>query len=404
VLHQLQETADDLDIPLELLKDRHFYATPEDFEKWADGKKSLLLENFYRHMRKTHKVLMADNGKPVGGEWNFDKDNRESFGKKGPDTEPLPVFNPDKTTKEVIKLVEERFADHPGSLDHFDLPVTRDDAQKALKSFIDHRLPDFGTHQDAMWNDEHFLNHSRLSPMINVKLLNPREVIAAAVKAYENGKAPINSVEGFVRQVIGWREYIRGIYWLKMPDYAEMNFFETDEELPQFFWDGETDMACARDAMQNVIRHGYAHHIQRLMVLGLFSQIYGADPYKFHEWHMAMYLDAIDWVSLPNTLGMSQFGDGGIVGTKPYCASGNYINKMGNYCKGCRYKYNQATGEDACPFTTFYWDFLARNEDKLKDNRRMVFQMKNLEKKRNTGDLEAIQDHAEELRKNLRPS
>lgn len=402
VLSQLQATAENIGIPLEILEDRHFYSSPGDFAKWAEGKKSLLMENFYRHMRKSHKVLLTADGDPLGGEWNFDKDNRESFGKSTPETSPLPEFPPDAVTQDVIALVEKRFAGNPGSLAHFDLPVTREDALAALKIFIKNRLPDFGKYQDAMWEGRDFLSHSRLSPVLNVKLINPRETVATAVTALEKKEAPVNSVEGFVRQIIGWREYVRGIYWLKMPDYAAMNFFDADETLPAFFWDGDTDMACVRDAMRNVIRNGYAHHIQRLMVLGLFSQIYGADPYKFHEWHMAMYLDAIDWVSLPNTLGMSQFGDGGIVGTKPYCASGNYIHKMGNYCKGCRYQYNKSTGDDACPFTTFYWDFLARNEEKLRNNHRMAFQMKNLDRKRGR-ELEAIQAHAESLRAQMRP-
>ena len=216
--------------------------------------------------------------------------------------------------------------------------------------------------------------------------------------AYHNGSAPLNSVEGFVRQVLGWREFIRGIYWREMPDYAELNFLEHDRDVPSFFWDGDTDMECVRQSMQHVIDHGYSHHIHRLMVLGNLSQLLGVHPQKFHEWHMAMYVDAIDWVSLPNTLGMSQFGDGGIVGTKPYCSTGNYINKMSPFCRNCRYDHKKRTGDNACPFTTLYWDFLDRNYDNLKGNHRMSFAIKNLEKRREDGtEMTAIRRQASEL-------
>jgi deoxyribodipyrimidine photolyase-related protein len=398
VLAQLERAAKFAGTKLTILEDRHFYESAESFADWAKGRKSLLLEHYYQHLRKKHNVLMTDAGKPVGGEWNFDRENRHSFGKSAPATWPLPVFRPDEITKNVIQTVMERFADFPGKLDHFDLPVTRADALEALSDFIENRLPQFGAYQDAMWDDEPFLNHSRLSAALNVKLISPQEVVDAAVSS---SGSPLNSVEGFVRQLLGWREFVRGIYWLKMPSYAELNFFEANEELPVFFWDGETEMACVKDAMRGVIDHGYAHHIHRLMVLGLFAQLFGVHPHKFHQWHMAMYVDAVDWVSLPNALGMSQFGDGGIVGTKPYCASGNYINKMSNYCKGCRFKYNESTGENACPFTTFYWDFLARNEPQLRGNHRMAFQMKNLGRKRG-GELQAIQARAQEMRSKMR--
>jgi deoxyribodipyrimidine photolyase-related protein len=399
VLTALKDTAKEHDLKLEVREDRHFYDTPEGFAEWADGRKTLILETYYRQMRKHHKLLLEDDDKPVGGEWNYDQDNRETFGKQGPpdDIKAPRRFSTDKVTDEVLQMIESRFADHPGSLEHFDLPVTRADALAWLREFIDRRLPHFGKYQDAMWTDEHFGYHSRLSCLLNVKLLNPRECVDKAIAAYHDGHAPINSVEGFVRQIVGWREYVRGIYWLKMPGYLEKNFFGADADLPSFFWDGDTDMACVRDAMQNVLQHGYAHHIQRLMVLGLFAQIYGVDPRKFHDWHMAMYLDAIDWVSAPNTIGMSQFGDGGIVGTKPYCASGNYIDRMSNYCKNCRYKPKESTGDDACPFTTFYWDFLGRNYDLIKDNRRMTFQIKNYERK-NSDQLEEIAKRASQLR------
>ncbi|MDA3921150.1 MAG: cryptochrome/photolyase family protein [Salinisphaera sp.] len=389
-------------LTLQVRPDRHFYCSIDAFSEWADNRKSLLLEGFYRHMRREHQVLMED-GCPVGGEWNFDKQNRERFGKTGPGNIPaLHHFRPDEMTREVIELVSARFGSHPGNLEGFDLAVTRDEAFTALLDFIDNRLPQFGSYQDALWTDLQFAYHSRLSAALNLHLLNPRECVEAAVEAYERGDAPINSVEGFVRQILGWREFVRGVYWREMPAYADRNALQADLPVPRVLWDGDTDMACVADAMANVLEHGYAHHIQRLMVLGLFALVAGVNPRDFHEWHMAMYLDAIDWVSLPNALGMSQFGDGGVVGTKPYCASGNYINKMSNYCKSCRFDYKQATGDKACPITTLYWDFLDRNHDAFTSNQRMAFQMKNLEKKRaDTPLMHDIRDAATKIKQQI---
>ena len=297
-----------------------------------------------------------------------------------------------------MALVERRFADHPGELEQFNLPVTRSDALAMLRQFIKRRLPDFGRHEDAMWTDEPFVYHARISAPLNIKLLNPRECVDKAIAACASGAAPINSVEGFVRQLLGWREFIRGVYWLKMPDYQGMNFFEHAADLPEFYWSGDTEMLCMSQSMRHVLRYGYAHHIHRLMVLGNFALLLGVDPYVFHQWHMAMYTDAVDWVSLPNTLGMSQHGDGGVVGTKPYVSTGNYINKMSNFCKSCRYNYKESIGEDACPVTTMYWDFLDRNYDTLSKNRRMVMQIKNVDRKRDAGDMPAIRERAAEIR------
>ena len=402
VEQSLLDTANELGIEIEITPDGQFYFSKNDFRDYATGRNRLTLEYFYREMRKRHDVLMDSNGEPTGGEWNFDHDNRESFKKsKGPGELPKPrVYQPDEVTEDVIDMVSKRFKDHPGSLEHFQLPVTRGQALYFLKHFISETLPQFGRWEDAMWTDEAFLYHSRLSAPLNLKLLDPRECVDAAVLAYHSGDAPINSVEGFVRQILGWREFVRGLYWLKMPDYAQKNYFDHQESLPSFYWDGDTDMECVRQSMQHVIQHGYSHHIHRLMVLGNFAQLWGVHPYQFHEWHMAMYLDAIDWVSLPNTLGMSQYGDGGIIGTKPYCSSGNYINKMSNFCSGCRYNYQERTGENACPFTTLYWDFMNRHQEQLKDNRRLTFAMKNLEKIQDAdGELSAIQDRVSQLRR-----
>lgn len=400
VNESIHNVAGQYGLAIDQREDRTFFCSLERFQQWADGRKSMVLDQFYRVMRKEHDVLMDDNGKPVGSDWNYDKQNRGKFGKGGPGNVRPPIsFEPDQVTSEVIEMVQSRFADHPGKVDDFNLPVTREQALIALDDFIDHRLAMFGDYQDAMWNDEMFLYHSRLSNAINLHLLNPREVVESAVAAFKEDKAPLNAVEGFVRQILGWREYVRGIYWSQMPEYASLNSLEcdADQDVPGFFWDGKTEMACVADSMRLLIDTAYAHHIQRLMVLGLFAQLYGVNPARFNDWHMAMYADAVDWVSLPNALGMSQHGDGGVMATKPYCASGNYINRMSNYCKGCKYKYAEATGDDACPLTTLYWDFLDRNRDRFKGNHRMTMQLKNLERKE--ADLmESIRDRAKKIR------
>ena len=400
VLKELINFAETYGVTLEIRDDRHFYCSVDEFREYADGRKSLMLEYFYREMRKRHQILMEDDKQPVGGQWNFDHDNRETFGKSGPQATVRPMkFQWDEITEEVADLVRVRFRDHPGHLDSFQLPVTRDDARRMLTHFIKKLLPLFGTYEDAMWSDEPFLYHSRLSALLNVKLLNPRECVDAAVDAYQRGDAPLNSVEGFVRQILGWREFIRGVYWLNMPEYAELNHLDQQEDIPSFFWDGDTEMKCIRETMKNVLDHGYAHHIQRLMILGNFALMYGVHPRAFHDWHMAMYVDAVDWVSLPNTLGMSQYGDGGIVGTKPYCSTGNYIHKMSNFCSGCRYDYRQKSGDDACPFSTLYWEFLDRQYNRLKENRRMTFPIKNIERLRGKKEEHAaVKQRARELR------
>jgi deoxyribodipyrimidine photolyase-related protein len=358
--------------------DRHFLCTREEFAAHAAGRRQLRMEFFYREMRRKHRVLM-DGDEPVGGAWNFDADNRESFGKDGPGLMPKPLaFPPDATTRAVIELVQRRFASHPGSLERFDWPVTRGQARAALRDFIAHRLADFGRWQDAMWTREPWLFHSRLSAAMNLKLLDPREVIAAAEEAYRNSRAPLPSVEGFIRQVLGWREYVRGIYWRFMPDYLGLNALNASAPLPKFYWTADTEMNCLRHAVGQTLEFGYAHHIQRLMVTGLFALLLGVRPQLVHEWYLAVYVDAVEWVELPNTLGMSQHGDGGLMASKPYVASGKYIQRMSNYCAGCRFDPAKASGETACPFTTLYWDFLRRHEQRLSKNQRMTMQLKNL--------------------------
>jgi deoxyribodipyrimidine photolyase-related protein len=398
MLDALESVAEERGIPLDVHADAHFLCSHRTFDDWAEGRKSPTMEYFYRMMRREYDVLLTGDGDPVGGDWNFDKQNRERFGADGPGLMPEPIqFETDGTTQGALDDVAAHFPDAYGSLDAFNWPVTPDQAEAALDDFIEHRLPTFGTYQDAMWTDRPFLYHSRLSAALNLKLLDPRRAIARAEAAYHDGHAPINAVEGFIRQILGWREFVRGLYWRHMPDYADLNALDATADLPDFFWTGDTEMTCVRQCIDQLLEHAYAHHIQRLMVLGLFGMLYGADPQQMNAWHEALYADAWEWVSMPNMIGMSQYADGGIVGTKPYAASGKYINRMSNYCSHCRYDPDKATGDDACPFTTLYWDFLARHREQFSGNRRMNFQLANLRRK---GDdaVAAIRDHAETIR------
>jgi deoxyribodipyrimidine photolyase-related protein len=383
VLNDLRSIAKEHNRPLDIREDRHFFSSVREFAAHAKGRKQLRLEYWYRELRQKHNVLMRD-GKPEGGAWNFDQENRESFGKEGPPPIPKPTrFAPDTITQEVIDLVNTRFADHPGVVSGtFGWPVTREQALQCLHEFVTQRLALFGRYQDAMWQGEAWLFHSHLSVALNLKLLNAREVVHAAEAAYQDGNAPLAAVEGFIRQILGWREYVRGIYWLHMPEYLERNALHANENLPGFFWTGNTDMNCLRDAISQTLSHGYAHHIQRLMVTGLYTLLYGVNPKEVHEWYLSVYVDAVEWVELPNTLGMSQFADGGVMASKPYAASGKYIDRMSNYCKGCRFDPAKSVDDDqgkpACPFTTLYWDFLLRHEAMLSKNPRMVMQVRNL--------------------------
>ena len=378
VLQAIKSVAEASGLPLDIREDRHFFCSVREFAAHATGRKSLRMEYFYREQRKRHGVLMRGD-KPIGDQWNFDIDNREAFGAAGPgDVPPRTCFEPDAVTREVIALVDTRFAAHPGRLDSFAWPVTRAQALQSLHAFIKERLPLFGRYQDAMWPGDPWLYHAHLSAALNLKLLNPREVVAAAEVASRDGHAPLASVEGFIRQILGWREYVRGIYWTQMPGYGERNELGAQEDLPAWYWTGATDMACLRDALAQTLTHGYANHIQRLMVTGLFALMLGVDPKQVHAWYLAVYVDAVEWVELPNTLGMSQYADGGVMGSKPYIATGKYIQRMSPHCKGCRYDPAQRSGDDACPFTTLYWDFLMRHEAALAKNPRMALQVKNV--------------------------
>jgi deoxyribodipyrimidine photolyase-related protein len=368
-----------LDVKVEFRRDQHFLCSKEMFAEFVEEHPRLVLEQFYHFMRMRLDILLEPDGRPIGGAWNYDGQNRASFGRS---REPIPRergFPPDRITRVVLEMVEREFADSPGRLDGFDLPVTRDQALASIDDFVQRRLANFGRYQDAMRTGEPFLFHSRLSGPLNLHVLRPQEVVDAVLANPAN--APLNSVEGFLRQVIGWREFVRGIYWLFMPDYADRNALDADLPMPRFYWTGETDMRCLAEAIRHTIDHAYAHHIERLMVLGLFCMLLGVRPYDVHRWHMSMFWDAVDWVSLPNTLGMSQYGDGGLLGTKPYAAGGNYINKMSNSCSHCRYDPHKSVGNDACPFTTLYWDFLARHEPRFSKNPRMKYPYLALAKK-----------------------
>ena len=400
VLVSVRETATALGVPLDVRTDTHFLSTLDEFNAHAEGRKQLRLEFFYRELRKKHDVLMDDD-EPTGGAWTFDKENRGTFGKAGPGAVPATAsFPPDDKTKEILDLVEKRFPQHPGSLAHFDWPVTPGEARVALDDFMSHRLALFGPYQDAMWTDEPYLYHSRLSAAMNLKLLNPRDVIRAAVTAYRKKKAPLEAVEGFVRQILGWREYVRGIYWRFMPEYLERNALKATAPLPKCYWTGDTDFNCLKHALGQTLEFGYAHHIQRLMVTGLFAMLVGVEPKHVHEWYLAVYVDAVEWVELPNTLGMSQYADSGVMASKPYCASGKYVQRMSNYCKGCRYDPAKSTGDDACPFTTLYWDFLMRHEALLAANPRTAMQVKNLNRL-DEGTKSAIRAKAGRVRVSL---
>ena len=396
----IEATVQRAKLPLQILADPHFLVEPETFQAWLGQRKQPRLDHFYRAMRKQTGILMQD-GKPIGGHWNFDAANRASFGRKGPaQLPPPPAFSPDSITRDVIRLVNREFPEHPGILDDFDWPVTPADAQIALQDFVEQRLALFGTYQDAMWTGEPFLYHSLLSPAMNLKLLNPRDVLDAAESSLSEDAAPLACVEGFVRQVLGWREYVRGIYWARMPDYAELNALDAEQDLPAFFWTADTDMACLREVLAQTLRYGYAHHIQRLMVTGLFCLLLGVRPREVHAWYLAVYVDAVEWVELPNTLGMSQYADGGFLASKPYVASGKYIDRMSNYCKGCRYNPAHATGDDACPYTTLYWDFLSRHRERFAHHPRTALQWRNLERL-DAQTVAGIRQQADDLRSSL---
>jgi len=353
-----------------ILADDRFIDTRADFADWAQGRKRFVMEDYYRLLRRRTGLLM-DGTNPAGGMWNFDSENRKAP-KKGLAYPAPPHFTPDVITKAVLALVAARFGHHFGDLLPFGHAVTRAQALACLDDFIAHRLSQFGDYQDAMVAGQDHMFHSQLSPLINAGLLLPLEVCRAAEAAYRAGDVPINAAEGFIRQILGWREYVRGMHWICGPDYAARNHLGATRDLPAFYWTGDTDMRCLSQAIGATRRHAHAHHIQRLMVIGNFAMLIGVDPHQVHEWFLAVYDDAYEWVETPNVIGMSQFADGGVMATKPYAAGGAYINRMSDYCSGCRYKVKDRTGPDACPFNSLYWDFLARHRDLLGKNHRLL--------------------------------
>jgi len=356
-------------LKVHLLPDDRFLATHAEFEAWAEGRKALRMEYFYREMRRKTGLLM-EGDQPAGGKWNFDHDNRKAAPEDVTVDGPL-RFDPDATTREVLELVQARFGDNFGALEPFWFATTRAEALQALDHFIANALPRFGDYQDAMLNESEFLYHAILSPYLNIGLLNVTEICEAAANAYAAGHAPINAAEGFIRQIIGWREYVRGIYFLEGPDYTARNILGHDRDLPWFYWGGETRMNCVAKAVGQTRTQAYAHHIQRLMVTGNFALLAGIDPAQVHEWYLAVYADAFEWVEAPNTIGMSQFADGGVIASKPYVSSGAYINRMSDHCKSCHYSVSAKTGDTACPFNLLYWHFLDRHRDRFSNNPRM---------------------------------
>lgn len=378
VRQMLQDWQGQFSIPVDTLPDDRFLCSSAAFKDWAAGRKQLRMEYFYRDMRRQTGLLM-DGDKPAGGKWNFDAENRKAAGADLFMPRPR-ATPPDAITQEVLALVEARFGDHFGDLAPFWFAVTRADAEAAFAAFVDQALPHFGDFQDAMLAGEPFLYHAVIAQYLNCGLLDPLRICRQVEAAYRAGKAPLNAAEGFIRQVIGWREYVRGIYWLKMPGYERSNFFGHSRALPEFYWTAQTGMACVKAAVTQTREHAYAHHIQRLMVTGNFALLAGIDPHALHEWYLSVYADAYEWVELPNTVGMSQFADGGVLASKPYAASGAYINRMSNYCGGCRYDVKQRTGSEACPFNALYWDFIARHRDRIGSNPRMAQMVRTYDK------------------------
>ena len=376
---RVQQALNASGLPLVWHDDPRFFCSRAEFARWAGDKKQLRMEFFYREMRRKTRLLLHPDGTPEGGKWNFDAANRKALPARSRISRP-PRARIDAITREVLALVRRRFAHHYGGLDDFDYPVTHAGAQTLWKHFLETALPSFGDYQDAMAVGEPFLFHSRISAALNIGLLDVRRVVADVEAAYRAGRVPLNAAEGFIRQLIGWREYVRGIYWLQMPDYARRNTFGNRRALPEFYWTADTDMRCMREAIGQTLRHAYAHHIQRLMITGNFALLAGIAPGAICDWYLAVYLDAFDWVELPNTLGMVMHADGGYLGSKPYCASGRYIQRMSDYCGGCAYRVTDATGESGCPFNALYWHFLMRHRHLLQHNPRLAMVYRSLQR------------------------
>ena len=364
-------------LPVDIREDRRFICSHARFRRWAADKRELRMEYFYREMRRETGLLM-EGADPEGGRWNFDAENRKKL-TKGLRPPPRLRTAPSATTKGAIADVARLFPDHFGDLDDFGWPTTVEEAEAALETFLTRILPAFGDWQDAMAHGEPWMWHGLVSTAINMGLLDPLDVCRRAEAVYRAGAAPLNAVEGFIRQILGWREFVRGVYWLKTPEYGRMNFLDADRTLPWFFWSGETDMACVADVVSATRANAYAHHIQRLMVTGNLAMMLGVHPDAVDDWYMTVYADAYEWVEMPNTRGMATFADGGIVGSKPYAASGAYIQRMSDYCGACRYDVKAKSGDGACPFNRLYWGFLERNRPRLRHNARLAMPYRTLD-------------------------
>ena len=398
LMEAFETFAAESNVPFKILDDDRYLASAQDFAAWANGKKELRMEFFYREMRRRYDILMDDD-KPTGGAWNLDKQNRKAMPKRL--APPAHRFvAPNVTTQGAIADVARLFPDNFGELEGFGYATTPDEAAAIVDDFVTNILPGFGDYQDAMVEGEPWMWHGVISAAMNLGLIDPLDICRRAEKAYREQRAPLNSVEGFIRQIIGWREYMRGIYWLKMPQFKALNALGADRKLPWMYWSGETEMNCVRETVQATAAHAYAHHIQRLMVTGNLAMLLGVHPEEINDWYMVVYADAYEWVELPNVHGMATFADGGIIGSKPYAASGAYIDRMSDYCKPCRYDPKQRTGADACPFNPLYWDFLIRHEKKLGGNNRMAMVYRNLERLK-PADRKTVQAEAERIKNEL---
>jgi len=396
---QLQKICSSLTIATDSFDTEHFYTTRYELKDFYTGKKQMVMESFYRMMRKKHSIMVT-NDQPEGGKWNYDQSNRNKWKGKTP----IPKEKEfSKNVDEIVQMLNDKNVQTFGNIDstEFPWPVSREECLNTLDYFCNELLPHFGYYQDAMHTDEKFLFHSRLSFAMNAKILAPNEVINTVLDHFYDKSNDINisQVEGFVRQILGWREYMRGIYWKEMPKYKELNTLNNTNKLPEFFWTGDTKMNCLKKAIGQSLDASYAHHIQRLMVIGNFSLLTQIDPDEVDKWYLGVYIDAIEWVEITNTRGMSQFADGGIVATKPYVSSANYINKMSNYCSGCHYSHTKKIGKKACPFNSLYWNFLSDKKEHFKDNQRMNMMMALLNKMEGK-KLAEIQERAAEIIKN----
>jgi deoxyribodipyrimidine photolyase-related protein len=368
---QLADWAAHATVPVRMVDSEHFYTHRQEAAELFQGRKQWLMEHFYRHQRRRHRVLLEADDQPCGGQWNFDHDNRKAWPGTPPEPpDTRPVHDHSALWRIICNAGVDCFGEPQAEA--FRWPLNRAEALAQLEAFVTHTLPHFGHYQDAMSSRAWRLFHSLLSFALNVKMLNPREVVQAAEAAWRQGHAPLAAVEGFIRQILGWREYVRGVYWTQMPAYTQSNALGHHRPLPNWFWTGQTDMACLQQAIGQSLQHAYAHHIQRLMVIGNFALLAGLDPQAVHRWYLGVYIDAFEWVEAPNTLGMSQFADGGRLAAKPYVSSAAYVARMGDHCKGCRYDFKAKTGDRACPFNALYWDFFARHQALLRGNHRLA--------------------------------